>query len=289
MNKILTLIISTMFLVSCTPQTNKEDYSYHLEKAEEALTKIEDIISNNPQAALIPVARADSNDDQAILDNAETANEEISNAQEKVDSMGDEAAQGEAQSEVSKTKKHAENTFDAAKGATNDPETQNELDNLKEKLGNIEPTPYEPAKASDNDPGNTPDDGSMSANPNGANENDALADDDPAEEAPAEAEAARGGPEEEPEDGECEAECDDDEGNADNQANYDAFKAKTGVDFKPIYEGTADSPFDKPAEDMLQDAERDLQDRAKVDEPGQLEAPVLDQAAIERAMQELTQ
>lgn len=268
------LTICALILSGCS--SKEMTYKDHLDKAKEALANIEEIISNSPQTALIPIAKADTNDDQAIVDNAETATEEINEAQKDVNSMGDEAAQSEAQQEVNETKTEASETFSAAREAMENPETQTELDALQEELDKIVPTPGSNAKANTPDSSNQPNDESMRADSNNEGGGDSIADDSAHENAAAEAASA--------------AEHGKDDGSSnDSEADYDAFKAATGVDFQPIYEDTADTPFEKPADDMLQDAEQDLRDRAKVDEPAQLEVPTFDPTAMEAAMREMTQ
>ncbi len=245
-------------------------YKEHLIKAEKALANIEEIISGNPQTALIPIAKADANDDQAIVDNAETATEEINEAQKDVNSMGDETTRNEAQQEVNETKAEASETFDAAREATENPETQTELDALKEELDKITPTPENDSNADDLDTNNEPNDNSMRAD---SNNEDGAKTDNPTDENTATETARHGEP----------------ESNDDAEPDYDAFKEATKVDFQPIYEDTDDNPLDKSDEEMLQDAEQDLKNRAKVEEAAKLEAPTLDPDAIEETMREMMQ
>ena len=115
-------------------------YSYHLDKAEVALIRIEELIHGKVPTAFIPTAYAQDGrvDESAVAANAETAVNEIGMAQDIVNDMSDGVAQSEAQSEVNETAEHASETLDAASEAVEGEESKAVISDTQQELANLE-------------------------------------------------------------------------------------------------------------------------------------------------------
>jgi hypothetical protein len=138
MKKILLIIVLIAIVAGGTYQYMRMNtYSYHLDKAEAALDRIDAVLEGNAPIALIPTVYAQ--DDKAIIDDANTAVDEIGEAQNAADHIGNEADRSEAQQDINDTKGHAESTFNAAMEASASDDSKNELEKLADELDNIKP------------------------------------------------------------------------------------------------------------------------------------------------------
>lgn len=115
-------------------------YSYHLDKAEVALTRIEELIHGKVPTAFIPTAYAQDGivDESAVAANAETAVDEIGMAQDIVNDMSDSSAQSEAQSEVNEIAEHASETLDSASEAVEGGGSKAVISDVQQELANLE-------------------------------------------------------------------------------------------------------------------------------------------------------
>ena len=115
-------------------------YSYHLDKAEAALTRIEELIQGEAPVAFIPTAYAQDGrvDESAVATNAETAVNEIGMAQDIVNDMSDSAKQSDAQNEVDKTAEHASETLNAASEAVEGEGAKAVISDTQQELANLE-------------------------------------------------------------------------------------------------------------------------------------------------------
>lgn len=115
-------------------------YSYHLDKAEAALTRIEELIQGKSPITFIPTAYAQDGrvDETAVAVNAETAVSEIGMAQDIVNDMSDSAKRLEAQSEVNGTAEHASETLNAASEAVEGEDSKAVISDAQQELANLE-------------------------------------------------------------------------------------------------------------------------------------------------------
>ncbi len=117
-------------------------YSYHLDKAKVALTKIEELTKGKSLSSkfIIPIAHAEGGqiDEAAVAENAKIAVDEIGEAQNIVNDMTDSAERTNAQNEIEDTKEQAEETLGAAAEAVEGENAKESMFDSQESLDNIE-------------------------------------------------------------------------------------------------------------------------------------------------------
>ncbi|MCK5472032.1 hypothetical protein KAI54_02495 [Candidatus Gracilibacteria bacterium] len=262
-------------------------YSYHLDKAEAALVKIEKLIEGKSPIAIIPTVYAQNSeiDEAAVAKNADTAVDEIGTAQDIVNDMSDSAEQTDAQNEVEETKKHAEETLSSAAIAVEGEDAKTAVSEAQESLNDIEAgNKYDSdATIRTEDPNkNYNDDESMRAD---HNDNDDFFDDD----------------DDESEDKEIESEAKIDEAERTNQKNDSADNANTDTSdyaaeeaaamarYQPWldWEGNTPLPLEtqKIQKDTIQPGSTDdAETNQKVIQP---QAPAIDPALMQEAINQL--
>ncbi len=137
---LLIIILIAIVAVGVYQYMRMNTYSYHLDKAETVLIKIDELIQGKAQSAFIPAAYAQDGgvDEAAIARNAETAVNEIGMAQDIVNDMSDGANQINAQNKVNETAKHAKETFGNASEAVEGEGTKETIANAQGSLNDIE-------------------------------------------------------------------------------------------------------------------------------------------------------
>ena len=141
MKKILLIIVLIAIVAGGIHQYMRiNTYSYHLDKAEVALNRIDALLQGGSPTAFIPTVYAQNGglDETAIARDADTAIDEIGAAQNIVNDMSDDAKQEGAQNDIDETKGHAESTLDAASEAVEGDDVKTVISEAQESLDNIE-------------------------------------------------------------------------------------------------------------------------------------------------------
>ena len=118
-------------------------YSYHLDKAEAALDRIDEALSGTSPSSvtLIPTVYAQNGglDESAIAKDADTAVNEIGEAQNSINDISDEAERTDAQGELNETRDHAESTLDTASKAVYSENVKDSIEDAQNELADIKP------------------------------------------------------------------------------------------------------------------------------------------------------
>jgi hypothetical protein len=273
MKKILLIVVLLTIMAGGAYQYMRiNTYSYHLHKAEAALTRIDELLQGKSPTSFIPTAHAQNGgvDEAAIARNADTAVNEIGMAQDIVDKISDEANRSSAQKDVNDTKDHAESTLEAAHEAVEGAGPKKEITDALDTLDDIKPGEGDSSDATANidDPNYDPnEDPNMRADGSSEDDEEDDGDEDDEDEIG----------DEKPID---EAQVDgdkDDEANSDtNDADYEAAEAAATERYQPYLDWTGDTPVPLENEKQL---EKDTALTPTID-------PELMQEAIEKLMEQ---